>query len=161
MVYIYLSLCTRLISCKSWEMFVWSPKEQHFWLVITQVSSGLNKLHIFSFSNYKYLPLKIASLATVKSCHFTSNSLMANVWPCVVSVDYRLSCLTKDTSMITVSSCGVKFQEVLSGCGKRLTHWTYSSLLWLFSTFIQLFFISYHLGVILLFSQFLKLYDMF
>ena len=119
MVYIYLSLCTRLISYKSWEMFVWSPKEQNFWLVITQVSSGLNKSHIFSFSKYKHLPLKIASLATVKSCHFTSNSLMANVWPCAVSVDYRLSPLPEDTSMITVSSSDVKFQEVLSGCGKK------------------------------------------
>ena len=43
---------------------------------------------------------------------------MAIVWPCIVSVDY-LSGLTEDTSMITVSSCGVKLQEVLSGLEKK------------------------------------------
>ena len=37
-----------------------------FW-VITQVSSGLKK-HILIFSKYKYLHVKIASLANVKSC---------------------------------------------------------------------------------------------
>jgi len=31
----------------------------------------------------------------------------------------RLSPLTEDTSMITVSSCGVKLQEVLSSLGKK------------------------------------------
>ena len=31
----------------------------------------------------------------------------------------RLSPLTEDTSMITVSSCGVKLQEVLSGLEKK------------------------------------------
>ena len=38
----------------------------------------------------------------------------------VVSVDYplRLSPLTEDTSMITVSSCGIKLQELLSGLEK-------------------------------------------
>ena len=35
-------------------------------VVITQVISGLKKLHILIFSKYKYL--KIASLANVKSC---------------------------------------------------------------------------------------------
>ena len=34
-------------------------------LIITQVSGGLKKL---IFSKCKYLPVKIASLATVKSC---------------------------------------------------------------------------------------------
>ena len=37
-------------------------------LVITQVSSGLKKSHILIFSKYKYLHVKIASLANVKSC---------------------------------------------------------------------------------------------
>ena len=39
-------------------------------LVITQVSSGLKKSHIFIFSKYKYLLVMhaIASLANVKSC---------------------------------------------------------------------------------------------
>jgi len=37
-------------------------------LVITQVRSGLKKSHICIFSNYKYLHVKIASLANVKSC---------------------------------------------------------------------------------------------
>ena len=37
-------------------------------LVITQVSSGLKKLHILIFSKYKYLHVKIASLVNVKSC---------------------------------------------------------------------------------------------
>ena len=37
-------------------------------LVITQVSSGLKKSHTLIVSKYKYLHVKIASLATVKSC---------------------------------------------------------------------------------------------
>ena len=37
-------------------------------LVITQVSSGLIKSHIFIFSKYKYLHVKRDSLANVKSC---------------------------------------------------------------------------------------------
>ena len=39
----------------------------------------------------------------------------------------RLSSLTEDTWMISVSSCGVKLQEVLSGLEKeRLKHWRYT-----------------------------------
>ena len=37
-------------------------------LVITQVSSSLKKFHILIFSKYKYLHVKIASLANVKFC---------------------------------------------------------------------------------------------
>ena len=52
----------------------------------------------------------------------------------------RLSPLTEDTSMITVSSCGVKLQEVLLGLEKeRLIHWTYTCTFvatFVFSTFI-------------------------
>ena len=58
-------------------------------LVITQVSSGLKKIHILIFSKYKYLHVKIATLAKCKIlCHCWSNSLMANVWPCIASVYY-------------------------------------------------------------------------
>ena len=47
---------------------------------------------------------------------------MANVWPCIASASVlplRLNPLTEDTSKITVSSCGVKVQEVLSGLEKK------------------------------------------
>ena len=37
-------------------------------LVITQVSSGFKKLHILIFNKYKYLHVKVASLANAKSC---------------------------------------------------------------------------------------------
>ena len=37
-------------------------------LVITQVSSGLKKLYILIFSKYKYLHVKITSLANIQSC---------------------------------------------------------------------------------------------
>jgi len=37
-------------------------------LVIIQVSSGLKNLYILIFSKYKYLHVKIASLANVQSC---------------------------------------------------------------------------------------------
>ena len=37
-------------------------------LIITQVSNALKKSHILIFSIYKYLHVKIASLANVKSC---------------------------------------------------------------------------------------------
>ena len=44
-------------------------------------------------------------------------------WPCTVSVYYLSGFpLTEDTSKITVSSCSVKLQEVLSGMEKRLGH---------------------------------------
>ena len=50
-------------------------------LVITQVSSGF---HILIFSRYKYLHVKIDSLANVKSC------VMVGMFDpsCTVSVDY-------------------------------------------------------------------------
>ena len=59
-------------------------------LIITRVSSGLKKKsQMFIFSKYKYLHVKIASLANVKSCITVGPiSLMANVWPCIVPVDY-------------------------------------------------------------------------
>ena len=51
-------------------------------LIITRVSSGLKKIANVKFSTYKYLHVKIASLANVKSCVTVGPiSLMANVWP--------------------------------------------------------------------------------
>ena len=98
-------------------------------LAITQVSSasGLKKLYILIFSKYKYFHVKIASLANVQSC-VTIGPINAKCFalysPSVLPL--RLSPLTEDTSMITVSSCGVKLQEVLSDLQKkRLKHWTY------------------------------------
>ena len=72
------------------------------------------------FSKYKYLHVTIASLANVKSCITVGPILlMANVWPCLVPVDYLSGiALTEDTG-ITVSSCGVKLQEILSGLEKQ------------------------------------------
>ena len=59
-------------------------------LIITGVSSVLKKKsQMLIFSKYKYLHVKIASLANVKSCVTVGPiSLMANVWPCIVPVDY-------------------------------------------------------------------------
>ena len=55
-------------------------------LIITRVSSGFKKI---ANVDYKYLHVKIASLANVKSCVTVGPiSLMANVWPCIVPVDY-------------------------------------------------------------------------
>ena len=48
-------------------------------LVITQVSSGSKKSHILIFSKYKYLLVKIAGLANVKSC-VTVGPIHVNVW---------------------------------------------------------------------------------
>ena len=57
-------------------------------LIITRVSSGLKKSQMFIFSKYKYLHVKIASLANVKSCVTVGPiSLVANVWSCIVPVD--------------------------------------------------------------------------
>ena len=58
-------------------------------LIITRVSSGLKKSQMLIFSKYKYLHVKIDSLANVKSCITVGPiSLMENVWPCIVPVDY-------------------------------------------------------------------------
>ena len=58
-------------------------------LIIIRVSSGLKKSQMLIFSKYKYLYVKMASLANVKSCITVGPiSLMANVWPCIVPVDY-------------------------------------------------------------------------
>ena len=57
-------------------------------LIITRVSSGIKKSQMFIFSKYKYLHVKIASLANVKSCVTVGTiSLVANVWSCIVLVD--------------------------------------------------------------------------
>ena len=58
-------------------------------LIIIGFSSGLKKSQMLIFSKYKYLHVKIASLANVKSCITVGPiSLIANVWPCIVPVDY-------------------------------------------------------------------------
>ena len=69
---------------------------------------------------------------------------MAIVWPCIVSVDYLsgLAALTEDTSLITVYSCGVKLQEVLSGLEKAKT----LDILMHFCGFSQDSFIPFQLG---------------
>ena len=57
-------------------------------LIVTRVSSGL-KLQMLIFSKYKCLHVKIASLVNVKSCVTVGPiSLMANVWPYIIPVDY-------------------------------------------------------------------------
>ena len=57
-------------------------------LLITRVSSGLKKLQMLIFSKYKYLHVKIISLANVKSCVTVGPiSLVVNVWSCIVPVD--------------------------------------------------------------------------
>ena len=92
-------------------------------LIITHVSSSLKKNHVLSsLANiHKYLHVKIASLVSVKSCvtvgpiHYGKCLAL-----CILSgLPLTLSLLTEDTSMITVSSCGVKLQDVLSGLEKE------------------------------------------
>ena len=51
--------------------------------------------------------------------------------------------------MISVSSCGVKLQEVLSGLEKeRLKHWRYTCtfVAFLNITILYIYFFSFHLG---------------
>ena len=57
--------------------------------------------------------------------------------------------------MITVSSCGVKHQEVLSGLEKeRLKHWRYTCTFVAFLNItILYFFFSFHLGCNIFFKQ--------
>ena len=56
-------------------------------LIITRVSSGLKKPQMLILSKYKYLHVKIASLANVKSCVTVGPiSLVANVWSCIVPI---------------------------------------------------------------------------
>ena len=51
-------------------------------LIITRVSSGLKKLQMLMFGKYKYLHVKIDSLANVKSCVTVGPiSLMAKFGP--------------------------------------------------------------------------------
>ena len=60
-----------------------------FVVIITRVSSGLKKIADVNFSEYKHPHVKIASLVNVKSCvTMDPISFMANVWPCIVPVDY-------------------------------------------------------------------------
>ena len=98
-----------------------------------------------------YLNLKsaVAIKSTVEAwdVQFISGKCLAlyslNVLP------LRLSPLTEDTSVMTVSSCGVKLQEVLSGLEKKkLKHWTYTCtfVAFLNITFITLLFF-FPLGV--------------
>jgi len=58
----------------------------------------------------------------------------------------RLSPLTEDTSMITVSSCGVKLQEVLSGLENKAKTLDIHMHFCGFSQHLLLYFLSFHLG---------------
>ena len=54
-------------------------------LIMTRVSSGLKKSHMLT----NISTFMIVSLANVKSCVTMGPiSLLANVWPCIVPVDY-------------------------------------------------------------------------
>ena len=68
-----------------------------------------------------YLHVKIASLANVQSCVTIGRIYYWQMFgPVYLSaLPLGLSPLTEATSMITVSSCGVKLQEVLSGLEKK------------------------------------------
>ena len=61
-------------------------------LIITRVSSGLKKSQTLIFSKYKYLHVKIASLANVKSCitvgHRGSPWVQFHRGSCIVPVDH-------------------------------------------------------------------------
>ena len=58
-------------------------------ITASQVQSIGCRWQMLIFSKYKYLHVKIANLANVKSCITVGPiSLMANVWPCIVPVDY-------------------------------------------------------------------------
>ena len=76
-------------------------------LVITQVSNGLKKLHDLIFSN---LHVKLASLANIKSC------VTVNVWPCTVSVDYIPLRLSPRYFFTTVLGChSHRYQQCTKG----------------------------------------------
>ena len=69
-------------------------------LIITRVSSGLKKSQMLIFSKYKYLHVKIASSANVKSCVtvgpiFINGKCLALYSPS--GLPLRLSSLTEDT----------------------------------------------------------------
>ena len=105
----YLSICTRIKICKSRETFVWSPKGEHFWSLLRLAV----KMHVLIFSNFKYLHVTIASLANVNPV-----SLLVQFINGKCLALYSLYWLKK-TSMITVSTCGVKLQEGPLGHGKK------------------------------------------
>ena len=69
----------------------------------------------------------------------------------------RLSPLTEDTSMITVSSCDVKLQEVLSGLEKKLDIHMHFCGFSQHSLLSLLYFFSFHLGCNYLFSLQIKM----
>ena len=100
-------------------------------MVITQVSSGVKNLHILIFSKYKYIYVRIASLANVKSCVTIGKCLALYS---LIGLPLRLIPLADYTSMTTVFTCGVKLQEILSGL-EKIGH--IRVLLCLFSTFIH------------------------
>ena len=80
-------------------------------LVISQVSSGLKKIACSDLQQYHQV--KIARLVNVKPYVTVSPIQIFGLYSCS-GLPLRLSPLTEDTSMITVSSCGVKLKEVLS-----------------------------------------------
>ena len=58
-------------------------------LIIIRVSGFKKKSQMLIFRKYKYLHVKIASLAKVKSFVTVGPiSLMANVWPSIAPVEY-------------------------------------------------------------------------
>ena len=60
--------------------------ERRTLLIITQVSSGLKKLHMPKFCKYKYLHVKTASLAIVKFCMLT-HLWVSNILPPALTMD--------------------------------------------------------------------------
>ena len=88
------------------------------------------------FLQMRYLPAKIASLPTVSpKVQFCDGRCLALY--SLRGLPLRLSALTEDTSMTTVSTCGVK---LLPLAGKEtLKHWTHTCTSVAFHSFIHSF----------------------
>ena len=82
-----------------------------FFFIITVSGGFTKKNHILIISKCKYLNV-------VWPLSSKSHFLSANVWPCIISMEYMqaLIFLPKTTTMITISSCCVK---VLLIIGKK------------------------------------------
>ena len=127
----YLSLCTRLKSCKSVKL-VWSLKEQHFWSKLMQVSSALKKIayawekmagmckHSRGFSRHQLFTL-IHSFITIYifSFHLGCNVIIFFVL-IRLTLQYKILELKKNCVCVLPSPAIMFLQPAFGGRGNDL-----------------------------------------
>ena len=109
---------------------------------------------MYTMNNHTYNAMRVCDNRPYKALYLSSlgaKDTTQSLWETLVSLLKKCCCLKKCCGRVgcAVSSCGVKFQEDLSGLEReRLKHWRYTCTFVTFLNITLLYFFSFHLWCI-------------